>query len=69
MDIQNINDDIKTWQWIGRIRVIKSKNLITLFIYTIQFGAYELTPNSFLLLFKRRFSMCSPLNYFRNFFL
>jgi len=35
IDIQSINDDIKIWQWIGRIRVIKSKNLITLFIYTI----------------------------------
>ena len=35
IDIQSIIDDIKIWQWIGRIRVIKSKNLITLFIYTI----------------------------------
>lgn len=26
IDIQSINDDIKIWQWIGRIRVIKSKN-------------------------------------------
>ena len=26
IDIQSIKDDIKIWQWIGRIRVIKSKN-------------------------------------------
>ena len=35
MDIQSINDDIKTMQWIEIVKGIKPKNLITLFIYTI----------------------------------
>ena len=69
MDIHSINDDIKTWQWIGRIRLIKFLDLINLFIYTIQFGAYEITPNSFFITIQKESFNVLSFKLFQEFLL